>query len=744
MSLLIPNLDDRSYQELLDEALARIPVHNPEWTNFNRSDPGVTLVEVFAFLTENLLFRSNQIPERNRLKFLSLLGVPIRPASSARGLVTLINERAPLKTLTFGPGLEVRAGQVPYRTERGLDLVPIEAQVFYKRPLAKPPPALVDYYKQLYASFLESPQPVSEPLLYESVALQSPAAGGVDLGQDTTDGSLWIALLSRKDESVDAAREAIGKKVLSLGLVPLLADAGRELMPGSSRQAAGQPLLRFEIPIVPPDGLLPSDPAGRIPQYRSLESTATANLLEEPGIADIQLPAASEMTLWRNLEPLEAGVGDFPPALEDTKLNQRVITWLRVRSSAAVRTRLLWLGINSTLITQRARVLNEVLPNGTGEPDQSVKLSRTPVIPGSVRLSVTVNGTTSLWREISDLLSAGPEVPTVDLRLPPGASPDRNPVVDVFVLDPQSGEIRFGDGTRGKRPPFDAVLRADYDYGLGRAGNVEGGSINSSPALPAGIKVSNPVRTWGGADDETIPEAEKQISRYLQHRNRLVTAEDFDSIVRRAPGVDVGRVDVLSAFHPDLSPNEPGDAPGAVTLMVIPRYDPDQPDAPFPDRLFLDSICSWIDPRRLVTTEVFLRGPVYKPIWVSIGFTAIAGLNPAPVREAVKSHLTAFLSPLPSSLNPRGWSLRKPVIALQLLAEANRVPGVALVNQVLLAEGAGAPQAQIPMRGLELPRLLGIAIEEGDAPDLDGLRGRAQPMLLPTFVPVPFVPEACR
>jgi hypothetical protein len=110
----------------------------------------------------------------------------------------------------------------------------------------------------------------------------------------------------------------------------------------------------------------------------------------------------------------------------------------------------------------------------------------------------------------------------------------------------------------------------------------------------------------------------------------------------------------------------------------------------------------------------------------------------------VKSHLTAFLSPLPSSLNPRGWSLRKPVIALQLLAEANRVPGVALVNQVLLAEGAGAPQAQIPMRGLELPRLLGIAIEEGDAPDLDGLRGRAQPMLLPTFVPVPFVPEACR
>ena len=93
MPLTIPTLDDRRYQELLDEALARIPVHNPEWTNFNHSDPGVTLIEVFAFLTESLLYRGNQIPERNRRKFLSLLGVPLQPAASARGLVTL-RERA--------------------------------------------------------------------------------------------------------------------------------------------------------------------------------------------------------------------------------------------------------------------------------------------------------------------------------------------------------------------------------------------------------------------------------------------------------------------------------------------------------------------------------------------------------------------------------------------------------------------------------------------------------------------------
>src|ERR687896_806658 len=112
MPLQIPNLDDRRYQELLDEALARVPVHNPEWTNFNKSDPGVTLIEVFAFLTESLLYRANQIPDRNRRKFLSLLGVPLQPASSSRGLVTFSNDRGPRQTIVLNEGIEVRAGEV--------------------------------------------------------------------------------------------------------------------------------------------------------------------------------------------------------------------------------------------------------------------------------------------------------------------------------------------------------------------------------------------------------------------------------------------------------------------------------------------------------------------------------------------------------------------------------------------------------------------------------------------------------
>src|SRR6185295_2657012 len=87
----IPNpiLDDRSYQQLRDELVLRIPVYTPEWADHNASDPGITLIELFAFLGENLLYRFNQIPEAARLEFLRLLQIPMRPAVPVSSIITL-------------------------------------------------------------------------------------------------------------------------------------------------------------------------------------------------------------------------------------------------------------------------------------------------------------------------------------------------------------------------------------------------------------------------------------------------------------------------------------------------------------------------------------------------------------------------------------------------------------------------------------------------------------------------------
>ncbi|MEP6903118.1 MAG: baseplate J/gp47 family protein [Actinomycetota bacterium] len=761
MPLQIPKIDDRRYQDLLDEALSRIPVHNPEWTNFNRSDPGVTLVEVFAFMTESLLYRANLIPERNRLKFLQLLGIPLNSATPARGVVAFLNERGLKKTITLNAGTEVSAGQIPFRTERGLDILPIEGKVYFKRPVKGENNDILEYYRQLYASFQgASLENEVELDLYETALLDGSSEKGVSLAEDTIDNSVWIALLARENENPEDVRKLIAAKTLSLGIVPSLDETTLILKPG--RQDANKEnssWLSYEIPKKPNDEWkLKTELSQRQPEYKPLDARITNDVLTEPGVVEINLPPESELRLWDNLDPLELGADDFPPTLEDTKLNERLITWLRIRATAtAIKFRFLWIGINASTITQRTKISNEILTDGTGEPDQIVKLSRAPVVPHSVRLFVTIGDLTAEWLEIDDLLAAGAEVAAPDFRQPPGAVTNKPKSPQVFTVNAESGEIKFGDGLHGTRPPLGAKISVSYDYGAGIAGNVGVGEINTSPVLPAGLKVLNPVRTWGGADSENVVDGEKQIKRYLQHRERMVTITDFKLIVLRTPGVLIGRVEIIPAFNPEFSPNEPGDAPGAVTVLVIPKYDPKQPAAPVPDKLFLDTICRFIDERRLITTEVFLRGAVYKPIWISVGINVVAEKSVAEVREAVKKALLDFLAPI----NPdadlindsegeinNGWMLRKPVTAKELLAVASRVSGVMFVNDVLLAEGDKAAGEQIAMNGLELPRVLGISVSIGDPLPLSQLRGTTTGTSGTTkparrIVPIPIIPEEC-
>ena len=329
MPLELPNIDDRRYQQLVDELLARVPVHTPEWTNFNNSDPGVTLVQLYAFLTENLLYRANLIPERNRLKFLQLLRMPLATATTARGLVAINNKSGALDTKTIIPsGMEVRAGNVSFRTELGLDVLPVETAVFFKRPLEPVPPDIRDYYRLLYASYQQ--QMPLELKLYNTVALDYSMVNQVDLNNDTVDRSLWIAILARKNDKdkIDQVRSSIAGRTLTLGLIPALDASQVQLVPGG--QAQSSDLLVFELPRITGDILRDSN--GRpIPAYRQLEARTEVNVLTTPGVVQLTLPTAKELGVWQDLDPLEAGVGELPPMLEDSALSNRIITWLRVR-----------------------------------------------------------------------------------------------------------------------------------------------------------------------------------------------------------------------------------------------------------------------------------------------------------------------------------------------------------------------------------------------------------------------------
>jgi predicted phage baseplate assembly protein len=90
MALSVPKLDDRSFQDLVDEAKKRIPHYCQEWTDHNVSDPGVTLIELFAWMTEVLLYRLNQVPDLHYIKFLEMFGIRLQEPQPAHCNVTLL------------------------------------------------------------------------------------------------------------------------------------------------------------------------------------------------------------------------------------------------------------------------------------------------------------------------------------------------------------------------------------------------------------------------------------------------------------------------------------------------------------------------------------------------------------------------------------------------------------------------------------------------------------------------------
>lgn len=145
MSLPSIQLDDRKFQEILDEAIALIPRYCPEWTNHNPSDPGIALLEVFAYMVEGLLWRMNRLPEKATLEYLRLLGHRLLPGRPAVAPVTFVPVdgsepvRVPKGTVV-STRLEEGGGGVSFETEREIRVTPFGRV----RLLSKVPGGLTD------------------------------------------------------------------------------------------------------------------------------------------------------------------------------------------------------------------------------------------------------------------------------------------------------------------------------------------------------------------------------------------------------------------------------------------------------------------------------------------------------------------------------------------------------------------------------------------------------------------------
>ena len=606
MPIRPPVLDDRSYDDLVADLLARIPAHTPEWTDPRPGDPGRTLIELFAWLADTLLYRANLIPERQRLAFLRLLGIPLRPATAARGLVTLTSdakERPDAFTLR-SRGLISKP--VPFETQGEITVLPIIAETYFKRPLTAREraefAAVLPGLERIHGLAAGKAQPYVTTAVFPGGVAD---LAGFDLVKQTVDGSLWFALLTLKEdptpEFVSQVRAALGtgSQLLNVGVAPALA------VPGLSEEIGPRAHIpfRWELSFLP-------DPAKDAVDYVTLPvvpgSDTTAGLTRR-GVMRLALPAAQFIAAPPNdpRQALAAGVGERPPRLDDPKKQARLVAWLRLRPAQRMSSLLLsWAGINAVEIDQRQTITGRIVGQGTGTADLELPLPARSVEPDTLQIEVSEpNAAYRPWRRIEDLALAGRD----DL---------------VYRLDAEAGVIRFGDGVRGRVPPAEARVRvAQMRAGGGLAGNLPAGALTEISAtlldgspVPVKLKVQQSLSTEGGDDAETLTEAEQRIPAIFRHRDRAVTESDYRSLAAATPGVRLGRVEVLRRFKPQQRrPN----VPGVVSVMILPAQANRVAPNPRPDRPTLEAVFAHLDARRPLTTELYVIGCEYAPLGVS-------------------------------------------------------------------------------------------------------------------------------
>ena len=130
-----PNLDDRTFQSLVDDARRLVHRRCPEWSDHNISDPGITLIETFAMMVDQLIYRLNRVPDRNYIKFLELLGLELRAPGAAQGEATFWLSAPQPQTITVREETEVSTDRtdveepIVFSTTEKLDIVPVFARI---------------------------------------------------------------------------------------------------------------------------------------------------------------------------------------------------------------------------------------------------------------------------------------------------------------------------------------------------------------------------------------------------------------------------------------------------------------------------------------------------------------------------------------------------------------------------------------------------------------------------------------
>ncbi|MFE7132060.1 putative baseplate assembly protein [Streptomyces sp. NPDC057638] len=291
-----------------------------------------------------------------------------------------------------------------------------------------------------------------------------------------------------------------------------------------------------------------------------------------------------------------------------------------------------------------------------------------------------------------------------------GAPADR-----IHRVDRAEGALVFGDGLTGRIPHPGAEVSVAYEIGGGRSGNggLTGNWIPADPTASTlgALGAANLVQAAGGEDPETIDDARRRAAGALGEVTRAVTADDYAVLARTTPGVAVARVHTALGAHPGFPCAL---VPGAVTVHLVPSVprDPaalaDGTAAPRPDPGTLCAVARRLEEARLLTAEVFVRGPDYREVALRVDLAG-SPADRARVTTTVTTALRRYLDPLTGGDTGEGWPFGEPLRPSALVRAAQRALGD-LADVSAVAVGLdGEPPAEdcrdVPLGGARLPAL---------------------------------------
>ncbi|HWC85744.1 MAG TPA: putative baseplate assembly protein [Solirubrobacteraceae bacterium] len=635
-------LDDLRFQRLVYEARDRVHEFCSEWTEANVSDPGITLIELFAWMTDQLSYRVNRLPEKLHVALLALLDVHLYAPTPARTQLRFLLEKplerpVPILARTTEVSTARAPGQDPvvFQTTADFTIAPVILDVCLlqwehgvvdvsvrkgvalpagdeqQRPFSTPP-------QKNDALLLGFAAPLSQLVLRLEVDC-APARGvGVN---PATAPLVWEASVGEGDEEPSTGWQELGD--------PLV-----DSTEGFNQEGVG--VIELQLP--------PRVVEQSIDKYRrhwvrcrvtTGEAESSENVYDEP-------------PLIRSLRA--SAVGALVPA------------------------------------EHSQRIESEVLGHSDGTPGQVFGLQRAPILAldKDEGLEVREHGKDAVrWTRVDTFAQSGPQ--------------HRH-----YKLDESAGEVEFGPAVRqvdgsfrfyGATPPGGAELRfVAYRVGGGTRGNVNAGSLTHLRRPVVGVStVVHPVPAKGGSDAEGLASARARSAIELRTGHRAITAQDFEQLCHVAAPDLIARARCLPGVHGE-----------DVCVLIVPRIpDPrrrlEKAELTALDDHLVDTLKAFLNERRLVGVTVRISTPEYVGVTAAVSVTAAPFTDESALRQRIEEKLYTYLNPIVGGAAGSGWEFQRALGPGELYPLVQGIDGVQEITllrvyQTDLTPGGMEPQ----------------------------------------------------